>query len=73
MTIRIGRWELSSYRRAIHLTRGPEPCCPTCAGHGGVEVYVTPDIAETELCDCWDPTPVARIPLWFHRSEAVPF
>jgi hypothetical protein len=75
--IRIGRLQLELHQRAIHLTRGPHPECPTCAGHGGIEVYAHSWAEpETELCDCWDPAPVIRLPLALRRNtrtEEYPF
>lgn len=74
MPIRLGRWEIDIYQRAIHITRGPEPYCPTCAGQGGIEVYQHHyEEPDTVLCDCWDPTPVVRLPLWFRRAQRYPF
>ncbi|GFH34343.1 hypothetical protein [Streptomyces pacificus] len=72
MNIRFRRWTLEVYRRALHITRGPHPDCPTCAGHGGIEVHAN-GWPEHDLCHCWDPAPVVRIPLWFRRTEGVPF
>lgn len=78
MPIHLGRWEIDIYQRTLHVTRGPHPHCPTCAGHGGIEnggEYVLDHQwqPEVELCDCWDPAPVVRIPLWARRAEEVPF
>jgi len=73
VNIRFGRWTLEVYQRAIQIIRGPHPECPVCAGHGGYEVALNHWEAETELCECWDPSPIIRIPLWFRRTERVPF
>lgn len=72
--IRIGRWQAELHQRAIHITREPDPNCATCAGHGGIEVYtLNLDSPETELCDCWDPAPIIRVPLWIRHTERAPF
>lgn len=71
--IRIGRWLLDSYRRSLHLTHLPDPNCSRCGGHGGVVEHAGPFGPEHDICHCWDPTPVIRIPLWFRRTERVPF
>ncbi|NUL13254.1 hypothetical protein [Streptomyces lunaelactis] len=67
------RLRVEAYHRSINLTVGPHPECPTCAGHGGIVIPISYCEAETELCDCWDPAPIVRIPLWFRRTERVPF
>lgn len=68
------RLRLEAYHRSIYIGVGPHPDCPTCAGAGGIEVYpLQCTEPETELCDCWDPARHIRIPLWFRRTERVPF
>ncbi|MFD7609661.1 hypothetical protein [Streptomyces sp. NPDC059828] len=72
MNIRIRRWHFEWHQRALYITRLPDPKCPDCDGHGAVteETAFGP---EYDYCHCWDPTPVVRIPLWFRRTESVPF
>lgn len=72
MPIRIGRWEIDFSRSVFYITASPDPHCVSCAGQGGIEVYPY-GAPETELCDCWDPTPIVRIPLRFRRTERIPF
>ena len=77
-TVRFGRWTAELYLRTLHIVRGPVRHCPDCSGTGGIDSFslATGD-PETELCDCWDPAPVLRIPLWFpsrsQHAETEPF
>ena len=72
-SITIGRWNLELHQRTLHLTRLPDPDCSRCGGHGGVAEHTGAFGPEYDICDCWDPKPVVRIPLWFRRTERVPF
>ncbi|MDX3230550.1 hypothetical protein [Streptomyces sp. ME19-01-6] len=69
MPIRKGRWQIELHRRAIHITREPDPDCPDCTGNrGGWQPNGTgPDWDE---CPCLDQLRTWRVPLW--RRPAWP-
>jgi hypothetical protein len=71
--IRIRRWTVEIYRRAIHITHLADPKCSRCHGNGAVTENTGALGPEYDLCDCWDPRPIARIPLWTRRTEKAPF
>lgn len=63
MSIRIGRWQLELHRRAIHITREPDPNCPDCFGsRGGWQP--TNFGADWDECQCLDQLRTWRIPYW---------
>jgi len=63
MPIRIGRWTLDIFQRAIHLTREPALNCPKCAGTRGgwMPHHLDADWIE---CRCLDQLRTWRMPLW---------
>lgn len=67
MPIRLGRWEIDLYQRAIHITREPDPDCPDCAGEKGGWIAYRGD-AEWDECQCLDQLRTWRFPLWARRS-----
>lgn len=67
MNIRIGRWWLELYQRAIHITRLPDPKCSDCGGTGGGWMP-TGFGADWDECACLDQIHTWRLPLW-RRAE----
>ncbi|MFH8410700.1 hypothetical protein ACH4FX_38905 [Streptomyces sp. NPDC018019] len=73
-TIRIGRWEIELYQRALHLFRGPDPHCTRCGGTGGGWVP-TGHGPDWDGCACLDDIRTWRLPLWRRTrgDEEAPF
>lgn len=67
MPIRLGRWEIDIYQRAIHITREPDPNCPDCAGHRGHGWITSSGNADWDECRCLDDVRTWRLPLWIRR------
>ncbi|MFE9777790.1 hypothetical protein ACFYPA_06485 [Streptomyces sp. NPDC005775] len=76
--IRIGRWHIEIFQRALHATRVPKtnPACTYCNGTGGHGYITDGGDGDWEDCQChgliaW------RIPLWprtsRQRAERIPF
>ncbi|WP_392750626.1 hypothetical protein [Streptomyces sp. LN590] len=66
--IRIGRWQIELYQRAIYIQRQPDLKCLKCKGEGAIETgggYVLDHTweADVEPCTCWDPFRSLRIPV----------
>lgn len=73
-TIRIDRWSVELYQRAIYIQQGANPQCRDCEGTGAVEFHVGwPPEPEYDHCACWDPTTSTRIPLWRRAAVTEPF
>lgn len=70
MPIRLGRWEIDIYQRAIHITREPNPHCPDCAGEKGG--WITYSVgADWDECRCLDQLHTWRLPIWTRRPYAM--
>lgn len=75
MPIRLGRWEIDIYQRAIHITREPDPDCPDCAGHRCHGWTAPGGDADWDECRCLDDVRTWRLPFWARRPypEEAPF
>lgn len=74
LTRTFGRWTVELYRRAIHLTRHPDPNCPDCNGTlGGWAQHG--DIHDWDTCACLNQLRFWRLPLWPRpaHAERYPF
>ncbi|MFJ7999040.1 hypothetical protein ACIQ7D_18095 [Streptomyces sp. NPDC096310] len=69
MPIHIGRWHIEYHKRAIYITREPNPNCPNCNGsRGGWIAYGTD--ADWDECACLAQLRNWRIPLWPSTNRA---
>lgn len=66
MAIRLGRWEMDIYQRAIHITREPDPHCLECSGEKGGWIAYGGDV-DWDECACLDQLRTWRLPLWARR------
>ena len=68
--IRIGRWHIELYQRAIHVQQIPDPECPACDGEGGWwDGGYGCESPEPVTCSCTERLRHLRIPLW-RRTQA---
>ncbi|MEU7032678.1 hypothetical protein ABZ958_03205 [Streptomyces sp. NPDC046237] len=71
MPVRLGRLQLELHRRAIHITREPNPHCPDCSGSRGGWIPIGGDV-DWDECQCLDQLRTWRLPIWppaRHTSE----
>ncbi|MFE3326834.1 hypothetical protein [Streptomyces sp. NPDC059176] len=75
MTIRIRRWWIEIYRRALHITRDPkpDPTCAACRGTGRYEFLTPGGDGDWEDCNCVDQLRAWRLPFGPRRTEEYPF
>ncbi|WP_100577198.1 hypothetical protein [Streptomyces sp. CB01201] len=73
-TLRIGRWTVGLYQRAVNVTREPDPNCPDCSGSRGGWIAYGSDAGWDE-CACLDQLRTFRLPLWprARHTETEPF
>lgn len=63
MSHRTRRWHLEYHRRALYITREPNPNCPACDGNGGAWV-MTLGGPDWDPCHCLSELRIWRLPLW---------
>lgn len=76
--IRIGRWTVEVYQRAIHIQQVPNPNCRDCGGEGGWwDGGWDGESPEPVPCACTARLRHYRLPLWrrpsFDYSTEAPF